>query len=315
MWKRLENYYEDGGASVQAALEDLHKLKAVSEDDYKGLVKLIDEIESAYSQLEELNQLNILTMRDVDMISERLPSNLKVEWRRKYRHMDPSTKVNPFVASMNTWTVSAKPWLVWQRFKLNERTMNITGASEGDKCFMQANVAEQNITNVLIHPINRTLSITRRHNAKSSSNFQSVGRTENIEDHGEPSRFTPVLNASEITEGKIVQRKSRARVEVINIISFFVNAKILKKRLRKRKRTKRQLGKKPMCHKVIPHHSIPFTKWLSVVAISLYMVFCDPTQRISLTGQLRGYEQRNWEKRLRRYNDGERREDTPYPTV
>ena len=80
--ERLENYYEDVGASVQAALEDLHKLKAVSEDDYKGLVELIDEIESAYSQLGELNQLNILTMRD-----ERLPSNLKVEWRRKYRDM------------------------------------------------------------------------------------------------------------------------------------------------------------------------------------------------------------------------------------
>ena len=63
MWRRLENYYEDVEASVQAALEDLHKLKAVSEDDYKGLVELIDEIESAYSQLEELNQLNILTMR------------------------------------------------------------------------------------------------------------------------------------------------------------------------------------------------------------------------------------------------------------
>ena len=100
MWKRLENYYEDVGASVQAALEDLHKLKAVSEDDYRGLVELTDEIESAFSQLEELNQLNILTMRDVDMISERLPSNLKVEWRRKYRDMDPSAKVNPFVAFM-----------------------------------------------------------------------------------------------------------------------------------------------------------------------------------------------------------------------
>ena len=100
MWKRFENYYEDVGASVQATLDDLHKLKAVSEDDCKGLVELIDEIESAYSQLEELNQLNILTMRDVDMISERLPSNLKVEWRRKYRDMEPSAKVNPFVAFM-----------------------------------------------------------------------------------------------------------------------------------------------------------------------------------------------------------------------
>ena len=34
------------------------------------------------------------------MISERLPSNLKVEWRRKYRDMDPSAKVDPFVAFM-----------------------------------------------------------------------------------------------------------------------------------------------------------------------------------------------------------------------
>ena len=153
MWKRLENYYEDVGASVQAALEDLHKLKAVSEDDCNGLAELIDEIESAYSQLEKLNQLNILTMRDVDMISE----------------------------------------------------LSIT---------------------------RKDISITRQQNAKSSSNFQSVARTENM---NSLSILTAVLNASEITEGKIVQRKSRARAEAVNIISFFVSAKILKKRLRKKK--------------------------------------------------------------------------------
>ena len=162
--------------------------------------------------------------------------------------------------------------------------MNITGMSEGDKCFMQANVAQQNITNVLTHPIERTPSITRQQNAKNSSNFQSVARTENM---NSLNRLTPVLNASEITERKIVQRKSRARAEAINIISFFVSAKILKERLRKRERTKRRLRKKLMCHKVIPHHSM--------VAKSLYLFFVMevPTQRISLTGQLRGYEQRN----------------------
>ena len=100
MWKKLENHYEDVGASVQAALEDLHRLKAVAEEDYKGLVELIDETELAYSQLEELGKLNILTMRDVDMISDLLPSNLKVEWMRKYRDMDPSEKINPFIAFM-----------------------------------------------------------------------------------------------------------------------------------------------------------------------------------------------------------------------
>ena len=167
--------------------------------------------------------------------------------------------------------MSAKPWPVWRKFKLNERTINNTGTSEVDnKCFMQANVAQQNIPNVLTHPIERTLSITRRQNAKSSSNFQSVARTENM---NFLSRLTPVLNASEITEGKIVQRKSCARAEAINIISFFVSAIILKKRLRKRERTKRRLGKKSMCHKIISHHSIPFTKWLSVVAKGLYLFF------------------------------------------
>ena len=100
MWRKLESHYEDVRASVQAALEDLHKLKAVKEEDYKGLVELIDETEVAYSQLEELGRLNILTMRDVDMISELLPSNLKAEWRRKYRDMSPYENVSPFNAFM-----------------------------------------------------------------------------------------------------------------------------------------------------------------------------------------------------------------------
>ncbi|XP_068737311.1 uncharacterized protein [Montipora capricornis] len=66
MWKKLEDYYDDTSATVQAALEDLHRLKPVSETDYRGLVEFVDVVESSYSQLEELNQLNTLTMRDVD---------------------------------------------------------------------------------------------------------------------------------------------------------------------------------------------------------------------------------------------------------
>ena len=42
MWQKLESFYEDVGASVQAALEGLHKIKAVLTDDYKGLVELVD---------------------------------------------------------------------------------------------------------------------------------------------------------------------------------------------------------------------------------------------------------------------------------
>ena len=50
-------------------LDDLQKPKPVKEEDYKGLVELVDKIESAQSQLDELNRLNILTMRNVGFIS------------------------------------------------------------------------------------------------------------------------------------------------------------------------------------------------------------------------------------------------------
>ena len=96
MWEKLEIHYEDTSASVQAALEGLRKLKPVKEEDYKGLVELVDEIESAYSQLDELKKLSTLTMRDVDFISELLPTHLKVDWRRKYRDLSPDDKLQPF---------------------------------------------------------------------------------------------------------------------------------------------------------------------------------------------------------------------------
>lgn len=57
MWKKLEDYYDDTSATVQAAQEGLNKLEPVSESDYRGLVEFVDAVLSSYSQLEELNQL------------------------------------------------------------------------------------------------------------------------------------------------------------------------------------------------------------------------------------------------------------------
>ncbi|KAL9975807.1 hypothetical protein ACROYT_G013012 [Oculina patagonica] len=96
MWKKLEDYYDDTSATIQAALEDLHKLKPVSETDYRGLVEFVDVVESSYSQLEELNQLNTLTMRDVDFVNGLLPSHLRLEWIRKYHDMSQTEKIQPF---------------------------------------------------------------------------------------------------------------------------------------------------------------------------------------------------------------------------
>ena len=95
MWKKLEDYYDDTSATVQAALEDLHRLKPVSETDYKGLVEFVDVVESPYSQLEELNQLNTLTMRYVDFVNGLLPNHLRLEWIRRYHDMDQAEKIQP----------------------------------------------------------------------------------------------------------------------------------------------------------------------------------------------------------------------------
>lgn len=100
MWKKLEDYYDDTSATVQAALEDLHKLKPVSETDYRGLVEFVDVVESSYSQLEELNQLNTLTMRDVDFVNGLLPNHLRLEWIRKYHDMNQTEKIQPFKSFM-----------------------------------------------------------------------------------------------------------------------------------------------------------------------------------------------------------------------
>ena len=96
MWKKLEDYYDDTSATVQAAPEDLHKLKPVSETNYRGLVEFVDVVESSYSQLEELDQLNTLTMRDVDYVNGLLPNHLRIEWIRKYHDMSQIEKLQPF---------------------------------------------------------------------------------------------------------------------------------------------------------------------------------------------------------------------------
>ncbi|KAK3746693.1 hypothetical protein QZH41_018918 [Actinostola sp. cb2023] len=72
-------------------------MSANHEEDYKGLVvELVDAVESSYSQLEELNQLNTLTMRDVDFVNGLVPGHLKVEWIRKYHDMSSGEKIQPF---------------------------------------------------------------------------------------------------------------------------------------------------------------------------------------------------------------------------
>lgn len=95
MWERLCDYYDDVSAGVDTALEGLRKLKSVKEDDYRGIVHLVDEVEAAYAQLEELQQVDAISTRDVDNICELLPSSTRMVWIRAYHEFRPEDKVKP----------------------------------------------------------------------------------------------------------------------------------------------------------------------------------------------------------------------------
>ena len=99
MWSKLGEVYDDPGASVAAALSSLYNLRRPSED-FWSLVGFINEVEAVHSQLEELNQLDCITVRDVDMINNLLPMSIKMEWSRGYCDLESSKKLKPFAAYM-----------------------------------------------------------------------------------------------------------------------------------------------------------------------------------------------------------------------
>ena len=96
MWRRLSEEYDDPGLSVQAALEKLAVLKKVDEMDYRGLVRLIDEVEGVYNQLKELNLLEAIHMADVDRIGMLLPNGIHMDWIRRYKDLSLDAKTKPF---------------------------------------------------------------------------------------------------------------------------------------------------------------------------------------------------------------------------
>ena len=95
MWRKLGEVYDDPGASVSAALSSLHNLRRPSED-FKSLVSFINDVEGVHAQLEELEQIQCVSVRDVDTINNLLPMVVKMEWNRKYNELEAVEKLQPF---------------------------------------------------------------------------------------------------------------------------------------------------------------------------------------------------------------------------
>jgi hypothetical protein len=100
MWQRLDSVYSDISLSVQAAYDDLKKLKQVREDDPRAMVKFVTDVEVCYSQLGEVNQLESITMTHVDDLCELLPISVQKDWIRQYNSLSVDEKIHPFSSFM-----------------------------------------------------------------------------------------------------------------------------------------------------------------------------------------------------------------------
>ena len=123
MWGRLVQYYDDPAASVNAALKKLNGLRSIREEDFRGLVHFVDEVESAYSQLTTWDQKQCLTQLHVENLIKLLPFSVKTRWLLCYEQLDMARKIHPF------------PWFMV--FLERERNMF---AREADKQSRQSKV-------------------------------------------------------------------------------------------------------------------------------------------------------------------------------
>lgn len=104
MKKRLEDYYDDESATRQAALEDLLRPDPSSESAYGGQIEFVVAVEFSYSQVEELNQVNALLMRDVDFVNGLLPNLVRTEWNGKYHDMSSQRRLNLSNPLLSSWS-------------------------------------------------------------------------------------------------------------------------------------------------------------------------------------------------------------------
>ena len=96
MWEKLLRHYDDIGAAVESALSDLKKLRPLKEEDWSGLVRLVDEVESTFRQLATWHQRHILTQLHVNDIENLLPPSVRTVWRREIRKLDQVQRLHPF---------------------------------------------------------------------------------------------------------------------------------------------------------------------------------------------------------------------------
>lgn len=101
MWRKLNAHYDNAGAIVSEALEALSYLQPVKDKDYQGLIHLVDEVESCFSQLGDVGGLNHVSVLEVDKVNDLLPTHIRTEWIDKFRDLPTDAQLYPFLYFMS----------------------------------------------------------------------------------------------------------------------------------------------------------------------------------------------------------------------
>ena len=101
MWQRLDAKYLDVSLNIQSIYADLQRLSSVKEDDLGSLVQFVNRVESCYSRLGEVGQLNYITMPQIDDLNDLLPPLFRWEWMEKHREASVEDQLYPFSAFMS----------------------------------------------------------------------------------------------------------------------------------------------------------------------------------------------------------------------
>ena len=96
MLQRLDEKYSDISSNIQSVCSEFEKLSPVSDDDVSGLLKFINSIERSYSQLGEVDQIDCISIVQVNKLVSLLPAIQKREWRKLYRGSDIQDQKYPF---------------------------------------------------------------------------------------------------------------------------------------------------------------------------------------------------------------------------
>ena len=81
IWKRLDKKYGDQGKLVDAIMSEIEKLRKSVDQDPKGTLEMINNIERAHRDLKSMGlEKEISNSTIVSMIEERLPETIEKEW-------------------------------------------------------------------------------------------------------------------------------------------------------------------------------------------------------------------------------------------